>query len=63
MSNTSLIRTRGAHGRRFTFLVVAGALLATGMYPVLTSGAEEALPKAEVILDKHLEAMGGRAPR
>lgn len=60
MSNTSLIRTRGALCRRFPFLVLSAALFATGVYPVSTSAEEEALPKGEKILDMHLEAMGGR---
>ena len=61
MSNTSLILRRGTHPCRLPFRVVVAAILAPCLYPLSTSGSDEALPKAEQILEKHLEAMGGRA--
>lgn len=61
MSNTSSILCGGTHSRRLPFRVVVAALLAPCLYPISTSGSDEALPKAEAILEKHLEAMGGRA--
>lgn len=61
MSNTSLILCGGARPCRFPFRIVVAALLAPCLCPLSTSGADESLPKGEAILDKHLEAMGGRA--
>ena len=61
MSITSLILRGGAHSRRLPFRIFAVALLASCLYPVSPSGSDEALPRAAALLDKHLEAMGGRA--
>ena len=60
MSNTSLNLCGGAHLRRLPFRVVVAALLAPCLCPLSTSGSDESLPKGEAILEKHLEAMGGR---
>ncbi len=61
MSYTSLILSGGANTRKFSFRILVAALIAPFLYPGSTSGSDELLPKAEEILDKHLEAMGGRA--
>ena len=61
MSNTSLILRGGTHSRRLPFRVVVAALFVLCLNPLSTSGSDEALPKGDAILDKHLEAMGGRA--
>lgn len=61
MSNTSSVLCDGTQLRRLPFRVVAAAILASCLFPLSTSGSDEVLPKAEAILDKHLEAMGGRA--
>lgn len=60
MSNTSLNLRGGAHSRRLPFRVVVAALLAPCLCPLSASDSDESLPKGEAILDKHLEAMGGR---
>lgn len=62
MSNTSsMILGGGTRSRRSPIRAVVAALLVPCLCPLTTSGADESLPKAEAILDKHLEAMGGRA--
>jgi len=61
MSITSVSPDGGAHLRRISFRVCTAILLSLCLYPVSARGSDEALPKAEQILEKSIEATGGRA--
>lgn len=61
MSNIFPFRGRGAYMPRLpVWLFMAGAL-AMGLYPASSIGAEETLPTGEKVLEKYIEAIGGRA--
>ena len=60
MSITSGVLSDGGHMHQISFRVCTVALLSLCLYPVSSRGSDEALPKAEQILEKSIEATGGR---